>query len=114
MGYRNKEDQSAAAKRHYEKNRANIKRRAYEFKIMAKARNRAFVSKYLKGNRCVDCGISDIRVLEFDHVRGDKTKNISDMVRDANSIAKIEEEISKCDVRCANCHRIKTHETLWS
>lgn len=57
---------------------------------------------------CIDCGIRDWRVLDFDH-RGDSPKcfNISDSIL---NIKKILLEIEKCDVRCANCHRIKTYE----
>lgn len=71
--------------------------------------NREFVDNYLKNNPCVDCGYSDIRALEFDHVRGNKIKEISTMIC-CYSLTKIIEEIKKCDVRCANCHRIITKE----
>jgi hypothetical protein len=47
-------------------------------------------------------------VLEFDHVRGVKVRNISEMVRGKFSWRRILEEIEKCEVRCANCHRRKT------
>jgi len=57
---------------------------------------------------CVDCGIADIRVLEFDHVRGTKVAAISIMMRDA-SFEKLRAEIAKCEVRCANCHAIVTY-----
>lgn len=70
-------------------------------------RNRQFIHEYLSKNPCVDCGISIIEVLEFDHVRGEKSKNICDMVANC-SLEKIQEEITKCDVRCANCHKLKT------
>jgi hypothetical protein len=60
--------------------------------------------------KCIDCGISDWRVLEFDHVRGKKEGNIGSMK--TSSITTIKEEIRKCEVRCANCHRIKTMERL--
>jgi len=55
---------------------------------------------------CVDCGEKDLRVLELDHVRGTKRKNVSHMYRasEANLLA----EIAKCDVRCGNCHRRAT------
>lgn len=73
-----------------------------------KQRNRHIVIDYLKLHPCVDCGEGNIIVLDFDHVRGNKTRHVSDMVSRCCSIKTIMEEISKCDVRCANCHRVMT------
>lgn len=63
--------------------------------------------RYLRSHPCVDCGCVDIRVLQFDHNR-DKVNHISSMVGSALSWELIKKEIKKCDVRCANCHIIKT------
>lgn len=65
------------------------------------------IKEYLSTHPCIDCGCSDIRVLQFDHLR-DKKEHISVMVCRAQSWTVIEEEIAKCEVRCANCHIIKT------
>lgn len=75
-----------------------------EFVIASKKRNRDFVLDYLTNNPCVDCGESDPIVLEFDHVRGNKKRSISQMVARHAKLETIQEEIQKCDVRCANCH----------
>lgn len=69
---------------------------------------RSYVINHLKANPCVDCGESNPVVLEFDHVRGTKTENISAMIIKGFSIESISSEIEKCEVRCANCHRIVT------
>lgn len=66
------------------------------------------IYKYLLDHPCVDCGTIDPLVLEFDHIRGHKVANISKMASKGYTWETIEEEISKCDVRCANCHNIKT------
>lgn len=56
---------------------------------------------------CSDCGQKDIRVLEFDHVKGNKEANMSTLIRNG-TITSLRKEIEKCDVVCANCHRIRT------
>ena len=73
-------------------------------------RNRNYVNDFLKNKSCVDCGNSDIRVLEFDHVRGIKKGHVSHAVKDAWSLKRLQEEIDKCEIRCCNCHRIVTIE----
>jgi hypothetical protein len=71
--------------------------------------NRIKVWEFLKNNPCIDCGINNPIVLEFDHRdKDDKLMEVCKMTRQSYSWKKISDEISKCDVRCANCHRIKT------
>lgn len=72
---------------------------------LVKHRNRQYILNYLKNNPCIDCGESDVVVLEFDHVRGEKIKNVSRLVVSHASIEVIQNEIDKCEVRCANCHK---------
>ena len=57
---------------------------------------------------CVDCGNTDIRVLEFDHLPSNK--KLFGISGNRVGIARLKEEIKKCDVVCANCHRIRTVE----
>ena len=71
----------------------------------AKDKLRDYVAKILESG-CVDCGNKDIRVLEFDHIEG-KDYSISSLIRSASNMDKLNEELSKCEVRCANCHRIR-------
>jgi hypothetical protein len=63
----------------------------------------------IKGERgCIDCGIKDPRVLDFDHVMGKKEFTLGN--GPFYSKERVLKEIKKCVVRCANCHRIKTYE----
>lgn len=56
---------------------------------------------------CADCSLSfPPECMDFDHVRGEKKFNLGD-VRGMSKAA-LEAEIEKCDVVCANCHRIRT------
>lgn len=82
---------------------ANVRRTSRERMV----RMRRIVFDAMKGG-CVDCGNRDIRVLEFDHVRGKKVNGISQMIRLGRSVDALKAEISKCDVRCKNCHAIQT------
>lgn len=72
------------------------------------ARNARHLWDYLLAHPCVDCGESDPVVLEFDHVRGEKVAALSNMAQRQFSLAKLDAEIAKCEVRCANCHKRKT------
>lgn len=65
------------------------------------------LQQYLLGKCCIDCGERDPLVLEFDHVKGEKTGDIGSMLSHY-CWARIEQELEKCVVRCANCHRRKT------
>ena len=66
---------------------------------------------YLNKHHCVVCGEHGIRTLELDHI-DPKTKkfSISQAVRLGYSWEQIEQEIEKCRVLCANCHKKHTAE----
>ena len=63
----------------------------------------------LKKAPCLDCGKTfPSCAMDFDHVRGPKAHGGLAHMMDAN-IDTILAEITKCDLVCANCHRIRTH-----
>ena len=101
-----KECSSEAMRSWYEKNKGRLSRHRQTYV----AKLRAVVEGHLATHPCVDCGEADMIVLEFDHVRGTKADNIASMVKDGRSMACLKREIAKCEVRCANCHRRRTHE----
>jgi len=74
-------------------------------------RNRTFIDAFLRDHPCVDCGESDPIVLQFDHVIGSKSHDISTVVTGGRSIEVLAAEIAKCVVRCANCHCRRTAAT---
>jgi len=82
----------------------------------ATERNKQFVLAYLREHPCIDCGFSDVRALAFDHRdRAKKRLGVAYMVGQGYSLLAIQEEIAKCDVRCHNCHWIKTLPQMgWS
>lgn len=64
---------------------------------------RAYIWSYLTKHPCVDCGETDSIVLEFDHISS-KNNDIASLIR-MGALEQAKEEIKKCQVRCANCHR---------
>lgn len=77
------------------------------------ARNRAFAAEWKRTHPCIDCGFSDPRTLDFDHRdRAKKFHQVSFLISRCYSLDVVKAEIAKCDVRCANCHRIKTTESF--
>ena len=77
--------------------------------------SQAAIRKYvsdLKRVPCTDCGGGFApHVMDFDHLEGEsKVKSISELVANRASRERIDEEIAKCEVVCANCHRERTHQ----
>jgi len=105
LPYKSDEDRRRYKKRHYEDNREEYKRKAKEWTVIYRARNRSFVRDFLEKNPCVDCGEDDPVVLDFDHVRGEKRNHVSNLVRSGSSLKTVKDEMAKCEVRCSNCHR---------
>lgn len=85
-----------------ERHNASIRRR--NERLAREIAERLFEHKLSLG--CSDCGERDPTVLEFDHLR-DKDASVAALVRYGNW-ARVEAEVAKCDVVCANCHRRRT------
>jgi hypothetical protein len=69
---------------------------------------RLYVFNYLKKSSCVDCGDTNILGFEFDHLHSKKF-DIGTALNSNIPLDELKKEIKKCVVRCAKCHRIKTH-----
>jgi hypothetical protein len=90
--------------RNAERHRANAAR----LRLEIRRRNKEIVRR-AKDVPCQDCGRRyPAHVMDFDHVRGRKLGNVSLMKNYAGTV-KLVAEIAKCDVVCANCHRIRSH-----
>ena len=72
--------------------------------------NRQCAVEYLLVHPC-ECGETDVVVLDFDHIDPSiKIDDVSRMINHGVAWSVIRQEIAKCAVRCANCHRRKTAE----
>jgi hypothetical protein len=97
---------SAYHREHYLKNKQRyIDQAGRRKRAIAEVRFR-YILEYFRSHPCTDCEESDPLVLEFDHV-GEKNFNVSTALRVRNWQS-ILEEIAKCEVVCANCHRRRT------
>lgn len=97
------------SREHYLRNRdsliqkASLKRKEYT------TRNKEYTNEYLKNHPCIDCGETDIRFLQFDHkIKEEKYKDVSRLVSSGYALKSVINEITKCDIRCLNCHRKRT------
>lgn len=71
------------------------------------SRNREIIDA-AKSGPCMDCGkLFPSVCMDFDHVRGIKWKSVGHMLM--NSERALRSEIHKCELVCANCHRLRTH-----
>jgi hypothetical protein len=91
---------------HYKKNRQAYNQRGIERRKIT----RDWILTYLSSKKCKDCGNSDIRVLEFDHVADNKSYNIAILIAKGYGLVTLNKEVEKCEVVCANCHKIRTDE----
>ncbi len=90
-------------RKHWASHMEQIRRRKGREVEIAQVRILEHLSRHL----CTDCGEDDVVVLEFDHLR-DKTASVGALVSGGYSWRRIMEEIAKCEVVCANCHRRRT------
>jgi hypothetical protein len=95
-GFRKNWYEGSAKEKHLE----NVKAR----KLRVRDEAREYVYQYLSSHPCEQCGESDPMVLEFHHLEG-KDKAVSEIVAAGYPIHKIQAEINKSIVLCANCHR---------
>lgn len=97
--------QSKLSKDHHKRNKEKYRE--------ASLRYRAKYQKIITEKKevpCHDCGQNyPSYVMDFDHRNGEEKEfNVSHARAGGKTIEQLLEEINKCDVVCANCHRIRT------
>jgi hypothetical protein len=108
-----KECNKAYQKEHYKNNKKYYCNKSKAGRDRYYDKVHKFLRDYFSKHSCVDCGESDIRVLEFDHVKGEKLNAIATLMAKSRPLKIIELEIEKCEVRCANCHCKRTRTNSW-
>lgn len=98
-------------RRHYDQNKIYYLEKAHKRNKEHRMMIQKYIYEFLLAHPCVDCNEKDPVVLDFDHL-GNKIAPVSTILRGNYPLTTIQKEISKCVVRCANCHRRKTSRDL--
>lgn len=72
------------------------------------------ITAHKEGTPCADCGQSYPPYVMDYHHRDPATKEFKVSLARANTWAwsRVKAEIDKCDLLCANCHRIREHSVV--
>ena len=96
----------ATNRRHYERNKAAVLERNTKFKLAARAKWAEFKATL----SCTKCGENHPATLDFHHVVKSKDNVKVYKLTADGAYKKALEEIKKCVVLCANCHRKHHYE----
>lgn len=70
------------------------------------------LTAYLKTHPCVDCGVANPLVLDIDAGQNAVEFSLRSRLLEGATWAMLLPEIEKCEVRCANCRRLRTAQRL--
>jgi hypothetical protein len=123
--YAKEQDRAAYQRNYYLRNKEKL--RKYARKYYLKNKDKMIVQmkgwrkrrvdellNYVRGLKertpCADCGgVFHHIAMDFDHLPGKKKLfSISTLVMKTVSLERIQREIEKCEIVCANCHRVRT------
>ncbi|MCX6765012.1 MAG: hypothetical protein NT148_00530 [Candidatus Nealsonbacteria bacterium] len=85
----------------------------YKTKRLLIEKYQKYLNNYKEDRGCFKCGNKDHRVLEFHHLR-DKKFTIGYAYYCHFGMERVKEEIKKCAVICANCHKIVHYKQPWA
>lgn len=103
-----KECSRARSRKYYSENKTKHLAVVKEKQKRVRLRQQKLIKEYKESKPCMDCGKKyPSYVMDLDHKR-DKKVIVSSMPGNFSD-EKIWEEIAKCDLVCANCHRERTH-----
>lgn len=104
-----RECQSAHQKEWYQKNKNRRKRQVNQQRKELRLKLKEILDK-IKDVPCKDCNQKyNPWQMDFDHLK-DKKANVGELANGCYSVEVVLEEVAKCEVVCANCHRDRTHK----
>lgn len=114
MAYKDKEKERAKNAEYHRRWYITSGKRQLELTKVSAAKNRrrnyAYVSELKSRGVCTDCGGSfHPAAMDYDHVWGKKVASVAVLCKEAAAIARIADEIRKCELVCSNCHRVRTY-----
>lgn len=112
MPYKDPEQRKAYLRKRYQDNKELYKERSIKSRNKVRQETKEFSRNIRDQTPCADCG-NQYRywAMDFDHVRGEKILDVCRMVG-WYSLKAVKEEIAKCDIVCAVCHRYRTQNRL--
>lgn len=100
--------------RAYFAKRGTLHRKQVEIALIRRRAQARRLIEMRHAEGCVDCGVDDPVVLEFDHRQGDKVGDVGQMAWAGMSADRLAAELEKCDVVCVNCHKHRTYSRMSS
>jgi len=98
------EKRRARMREHYRNNKASYRTRDTN----RRKHIRELIRSIKRGKVCANCGFADPRALDFHHTNPEnKIAEVSQLYSHRYSDKKILDEVKKCILLCANCHRIE-------
>lgn len=113
MPFKDKSRYQSEEWKEYQRNYQRSWHQRHKEKRLAKSyKRRAAIYEYVQEIKsqlcCADCGERHPATLQFHHLNSeDKMFNIGNAISDGISLNRIQKEIEKCIVLCANCHAIR-------
>ena len=106
MPYKDRNKQKEYQQKHHQRTKKKKRKQQNQLKDKRQIFNLEEMQR--RGGKCAKCGFSDIRALDWHHLDpNEKVNSISEMIRDRVSMDKLQAELDKCELICANCHRIE-------
>jgi len=103
--------QAAYRQQHYRANKQKYVEKAKRSAAARRGTIRELIQRSKIGKTCADCGQAyPPWVLQFDHLDASKKQAaVANMATRGPSLARVEKEIAKCEIVCANCHAERTY-----
>lgn len=90
-----------------------LETRLYRRQWKAKKPIVVYIRTTKESNPCSDCKqFYPYYVMDFDHIQGQKLFKLGDAHQQNKTMQEVQQELSKCELVCANCHRVRSWKRL--